>query len=444
MPIASPTPKANLPSATVKPVSRFTLPPFAIRARPLSGYTQVPASLGVATMSGSGAGQAIATDTDYNLVTYTNSAVPGKAITFWGSGLGASPGTSDVTYSGTAAPITVSDYPLQIYIGGMPATILYQGRSAYPGLDQINVTVPSNVPAGCFVSVAMVSGSGTTLVESNYVTIPVNGSGGNCVDLTSTISASQAALWSSKASINVGTIALELTYISATDQEYVPNAAFSIVPGSALMPIVLQAPSSIGPISTGSCVVTPPGWLVLGSGGGVGPFPGVMDAGTIKLSGQGHYEWLYEYFIPPATLYYTGDPVPPSAIPAAGTTYTFTGSGGDGVGPFAATLNTVVSPTFTNLDSLSNVTRSQGMTITWSGGSAGAVQVQGGGISCSASVSDGQLTVPPYVLLMVPAGSSSLDVTLSPNAQFFSAPGLNVGGVFITPVSPGTVPVTYQ
>jgi len=403
-----------------------------------------PTSLGIATMSGSGAGQAIATDTDYNLVTYTHAAVPGKAITFWGSGLGASPGTSDVTYSGTAAPIAVPDYPLQIYIGGLPTTILYQGRSAYPGLDQINVTVPLNVPVGCFVSVAMVSGSGTKQVEGNYVTIPVDGSGGNCEDLTSPISASQATLWSGKASVNVGVLGLELQYVSATDQGYVPTAAFSVVPGSALMPIVLQVPSSVGPISTGSCTGTPPGWLVLGSSGGVGPFPGAMDAGVIQLSALGHYEWLYEYFIPPATLYYAGEPVSPSFIPATGTTFVFTGAGGYNVGPFTATLNTVVSPTFTNLDSLATVTRSQGMTITWSGGSAGAVQVQGSGFSCSASVSDGQLTVPPYILFTVPPGSSSIDVTLLPYAQFFSARGLDVGNVFITPVSPGTVPVTYQ
>ena len=37
-------------------------------------------------------------------------------------------------------------------IGGQTATVTYAGRSAYAGVDQINVTIPSGV-SGCFVSV---------------------------------------------------------------------------------------------------------------------------------------------------------------------------------------------------------------------------------------------------------------------------------------------------
>jgi uncharacterized protein (TIGR03437 family) len=63
----------------------------------------------------------------------------------------------------------LTNIPMQVFIGGIAANILYRGRSQYPGVDQIDVAIPTDVSPGCFVSVVAVSGS----IVSNTVTIPV-------------------------------------------------------------------------------------------------------------------------------------------------------------------------------------------------------------------------------------------------------------------------------
>jgi len=251
-----------------------------------------PVSLGVATLIGNGTGQAIATEPDYSLVGLSHPAKPGDVITFWGSGLGASPGVSDTTYSAVAAPITVNGSPLQVYIGGVAAGIQYQGRSPYPGLDQINVTVPAGVLPGCFVSVAMVSGSVQEMVESNFFTIPVSAGGGACSDATAAISGSQAEAWSTRDAIHIGVVGLELTP-SGGGSVLLPAAAFSVVQG-AILPLVQLSSGWLAPVSAGSCMRTPPSWLPLPPAGAAS-FPGRLDAGDIKLSGLGEFEWLQEY-----------------------------------------------------------------------------------------------------------------------------------------------------
>jgi uncharacterized protein (TIGR03437 family) len=76
---------------------------------------------------------------------------------------------------------------LQIYLGGIAATILYQGSAGYPGVNQINVAIPANVSLGCLVSVVAVSGG----ITSNTATIPVQNGGGECTDLSLGIKGSQ-------------------------------------------------------------------------------------------------------------------------------------------------------------------------------------------------------------------------------------------------------------
>ena len=94
-----------------------------------------PAALGLDTLNGSGGGPGTIEDAStYAVFTSTNSARPGENIVLWGSGLGADTADSDTTY--TATPHSVNT-PLEIYIGGVQANILYHGASGYPGLTQI-------------------------------------------------------------------------------------------------------------------------------------------------------------------------------------------------------------------------------------------------------------------------------------------------------------------
>jgi len=62
----------------------------------------------------------------------------------------------------------------------------------------------------------------------------------------------------------------------------------------------------------------------------------------------------------------------------------------------------------------------------------------------SAPRNDGQLTVPSYVLQMLPAGTTQLGVKFYPNPQLFTAPGLDVGVATMDPVPVEPITVTFK
>ncbi len=69
-------------------------------------------------------------------------------ITLWGTGLG--PVAAD-----NVAPIA-GNLPTQVelFVGGVPATVNYSGRTpCCSGVDQIAFVVPANAPQGCWVPV---------------------------------------------------------------------------------------------------------------------------------------------------------------------------------------------------------------------------------------------------------------------------------------------------
>jgi hypothetical protein len=98
---------------------------------------------------------------------------PGEPIVLYGTGLGAIMGVLDDRPPG-AARTTV---PVEVIIGGKVLSPEYAGRSPnYPGLDQINVTAPTDVTGGCYVAVA-VRANGRL---SNVVSIPLAQTGRSC------------------------------------------------------------------------------------------------------------------------------------------------------------------------------------------------------------------------------------------------------------------------
>jgi hypothetical protein len=116
--------------------------------------------------------------------------------------------------------------------------------------------------------------------------------------------------------------------------------------------------------------------------------------------------------------------------------YTFTGSGGKDIGSFKVALNLQGPLTLTNRAALASITRSQGATVTWSGGfSNGDVEVNGavgdkyGSVRffCHAPSSAGQLTIPSSILLGMPPGGGSLVVTNATAPQTVSASGIDIG-----------------
>jgi uncharacterized protein (TIGR03437 family) len=353
----------------------------------------VPNALGINTYSN---GVGVVTDANtYALLSYTNSGSPGQTIVLWGTGLGADAADSDTTY--TATPHSVHT-PLQIYIGGVQANILYQGSSGYPGINQIDLVIPKTVPTGCWIPVAAVTGG----VVSNVVTISINDGGGACVDPPTGITGNQITPPNGKA-LKAGLVSLIQTNSPGKGATRTltnsANAAFEQYSG--LYP-------NRNPVSPGGCILTQEPAPV--------PFPNIvgLDTGDITITGPSE---------PAVTLKSQGIQgafyaiLPADAIPSSGGTFTFQGAGGKDVGPFTSTL-TLTSPllTWTNQSAAATIDRTKGLLVTWTGGNPGTyVFVTGtststglqllGGYTCLVPIDAGQFTVPSYILSGLPAGT---------------------------------------
>lgn len=394
-------------------------------------------ALGLGTYDGTGTGMAIATSNSTGaLFNVTNSAAPGQIVVLWGSGLGADIADSDTVFTATPHPI---DNLSAIYIGGVPATIAYQGASGYPGVNQIDVTIPPGVPLGCDVAVVGVSGSYVT----NTVSLPIAAqAGGICMDPLLGIDGS--TLVSAAASTNYVSASLQLSRQNIPQDQANPTINGS----TALFYQVLNPnppPFSGGGFSLGSCFVfAPPSPNVTSSGTYIG-----LDAGTLTVTGPAGTQSVPNQpgAVPgvPSGTYDTAVAFPPSFIPAAGGTFTFKASGGTttgaSVGAFQAAITLADPIAWTNMNAVTSVNRGQALPITWTGGAPGTyVQVSGysfgtgSGVQvtfdCYAPASAGQFTVPNYILESLPAGMGGMSVEdFTPN-QSFTGGGITEGFFF--------------
>ena len=151
--------------------------------------TVVARSFGIATANSSGSGNAQATIGNINgglsLTRFTSGTVsfggydwalspahPTDTLVFWGTGGGADPANDSGGSSGdqTAAGNFV------VIVGGRQITPLFAGASSgFPGLWQVNFTLPADITTGCFVYVQIRAGVNL----SNGVNLPIAPPGQN-------------------------------------------------------------------------------------------------------------------------------------------------------------------------------------------------------------------------------------------------------------------------
>jgi len=377
----------------------------------------VPGAIGLDTLYGTGNGLGLATDANFNVLGLTRSATPGQAITLWGSGIGADTANDDLTY-----PQKQNNFAgkngLQFFVGGIEATVSYAGRSQYPGLDQYNIVIPATVTSGCFVSVVAMQAS----VVSNAVTVPVSASGGACTDPATGLTGTQLQSFAGKTNVNALLVSLSETlgsngYSSAL-------AIAPVIPGAAFGKGYEYA-------SQGSCTIVPPqqGTIFNFLAGG-------LDAGVaLQLSGP-----LGQVTMPPQ-LDIPGEyeAVLAGSLTGAPGAYTVSGPGGKTAGSFKTTINVTGAPSFTNQQALASITRSQGATVTWSGGyQGGTVGLEGsvGGafgtvrFFCFAPAAAGQFTIPPSILMAMAPGVGDLRAYSLTAPQPITATGVDIGIAF--------------
>lgn len=421
----------------------------------------VQSNVGIFTLSTTGTGDAVAfSNVNNGLLTPTNAANPGDAIIFWGTGLG--PVTSDETQPAVQADLT--NVPLQVFVGGQPAKILFRGRNACcSSVDTVYVTVPDGL-SGCAVSVIMQIGN----IVSNTTTIPVATSGRTCIPTSGNPATGLGTGTHSYGGLSFERVVETIAAIG-------PTAASSIkmdtVGGSFEKVTPASNPpqgSQIDINSYGSCTVSS------AVSGQTAPPPSTggsvqwLDAGQITVAGPGiSGSTVLGKTTTGGILLYQASLDNTATTLAAGT-YTFTGAGGPDVGPFTATYNMPPPFTWTNQASLATVNRANGATVTWSGGDpAGYVTIGGnssllgsaGGQSvsvsftCTARVSDGSFTVPPIVLLGLPAsgtlpGSALIlpgileVINVSSFVSTFKASGIEAAGIDSIFIYAGSA--TYQ
>ena len=406
----------------------------------------VASNLGISTVNQSGTGAGVVTFPNYSLVTSSASAKPGDTLVIWGTGLGAISGSDAIV------PISVDlGTPIQVYVGGVQASVLYRGRSASPGLDQVNIIVPQGVTPGCGVSLVVQTGS----LVSNTVSIPVAPGGGTCSDPTFT--STTPTIPTGAATYKYGLISLESRSQTLTTNNQ--TATTNSAAGYALFDqVTITQPAGTGTTSTGSgttstasygsCSVVSTLVSLTGTGGGTGGGTGTgssgvttkpLDAGT-SLSATPPAGSVISFGLQSPGSYAAS--VANIASLPAGAWQISNGTGGADIGPF--TLNFNLSPplVWTNQSAaMTTIDRTKPFTMTWTGGdplgsasiilSTESLNLATSSfalaeVSCSAPVSAGQFTIPPYVLLgLIPGALTNLVELSGGGGQAVTIPGLD-------------------
>jgi uncharacterized protein (TIGR03437 family) len=451
---------AVLPSATPVGTGTITVTTSAGTSAPFP-ITVVQADFGLLTQNnGSGPVGGFNANNNGAFLSFTAAANPGEILELWGTGLGPVP--DDATL------VQVTN-PVQVYIGGVLATVQYAGRSSYEGLDQLNVYVPDGV-LGCYNSIDVVTGS----YVSNFGTVPVAAKGSRtCTDANSPLTSTILDQIAASGNFSLGVVSVS----STTSPGVLGIGGGTTDTGGAVFFKFTSAQFNSGAFasaaktaSIGSCVVSTYSatsiaaiapelfaFTFLNAGADVN-LTGPDGAIAMPLTTQAINGTTYYIYSTP-----TSDK---SFIPASGGSFSFNnGSGSPSVGAFTATLQMAAPVTWSNVDSISTVTRANGLTVNWTGGdpstyvgitglSIGSVNGSDtdfvvGDFTCQAPVSAGAFTVPSGVLLSLPASAtvagisfSSLSLSNITGPVTFTATGLDLGLAEASVET--TLTVTYQ
>ena len=365
----------------------------------------------------------------FNTVTISP-AKPGQTLIAWGTGLGAWAAAD--TALGVVHDFSASQ-TIAAIVGGVSIPVAFAGRTA-PGLDQINFTLPANVPTGCSVplqisvngnlsapvSIAIApSASATACVQTGYTTQQLQ-----TLDNGGTFTAGGFSLAEDVETVaSLGTVKIDDI-----------SGSFTQVTG-------FQLSSSGTPnyslTTIGGCQVFK--YTFSGTTVTVGGAKS-LDAGTVTITGPSGSNLSNQKLTEDSSNEYS-DLINYPGQTSNGTilagTYSLTGAGGTDVGPFNTSI-TIGPPLVLSSPLPTTVTESAGLTLNWTGGNAsdvvnitGATSTSTGtgankvstatGFVCTTTAGQKTYTVPPTVLTQLVPANGSLDVASGVGPVNFSA-----------------------
>jgi uncharacterized protein (TIGR03437 family) len=404
----------------------------------------VNASPGIYTANSGGFGPAILqninADGSQPINSLAQPATPGQTMTLWLTGLG--PATAPDNQPPVQGNLPT---PVEVYVAGIQAQVSYSGRSPYNGTDQINFNVPATAPYGCWVPVYVRTEAVTV---SNVVTMAISADGSPCTDTGHALA---------QAFAKGGKIGLITLTRSAIHEDVGTARVYDVITDVVNLNLISEKPTpfnysqnfSLPP--AGSCTVyTVPGDLFAGDPFyGADPNDRYLSTGyPVTVAGARGTKSVAK---PVSAKSYgqlgfsiSGAPINDTTLLAPGD-FTVISSVGPDVGAMNTKITVPPPLTWTNRDQLSTVTRSQGVTVNWSGVPAGQVVfITGGAVDvpnnvtgmfyCVASAGASSFTVPPAILANVPASrpvfvqtKALIYVGMAPgiSAPTFTAAGLD-------------------
>jgi uncharacterized protein (TIGR03437 family) len=371
-------------------------------------------------------------------------AKPGQVLVAYGTGIG--PYTAGDNAIGIVHDFSTT-YAVAAIVGGVSIPVAFAGIAGFAAEDQINFTLPSNVPTGCSVSL-QISVNGA-LSAATTISIAPSSSPTACVQPGYTTAQLQSL--DKGGTINTGGFALSQIVATVpslgTEKLDSIGGSFSQITGFQLSSSGAQ---NFSVTTIGSCTVI---HAVITSTTTAPSYVTTFDAGTVTLTGPSGTNLTNQQLTETSNAYYytigtEGITIPgqPNGSILAGT-YNLTGAGGTDVGPFNTSI-TLGPPFSLNNPLPATVTESAGLTLNWTGGNASdAVDIIGysGSTSgtgnnqitnatefiCTTTAGQKTFTVPAAVLTLLPtitaaqvtAGTATgaLDVTSSVTPATFNA-----------------------
>lgn len=332
---------------------------------------------------------------------------------------------------------------VDVFVGGLQAETFFARKSLRrPGLDVVAFRVPDEAPLGCYVPVQVVAEG----AASNVVTMALSGRDRECSDDFNP---------GSRALREGGNVALALLsrVVFARQSGDFPSD-LALATGRKLKRDDEAFERLVSWPPPGTCTVYSTE-LDLEIPGGSGLYLGhllVTDAANTARPIR---------FIPPSFYEATwgrndlAEPlhVPPPAFLQPGV-FTFAGTGAGKVGSFAVRRTLGPPPVWTNAAGSREITRSDDLTVTWSGAADRRAFVMGSAASrragasaffqCLAPAGASSLTIPAEILGRLPAvrpadrsGTAAMEVGAfaAGTPAKFSAVGLDTGVLFFTSAS---------